>query len=66
MSIHWERDIVQRTVEGAGPYAAVQLRFLLERLEAHPETVPAIAAAIRDLGAWMHDHADALEAEAGA
>ena len=61
--LDWQRDIVRRTLEGAGDYPGVQLEFLLRRLEAHPETMPAIADAIRDMGEWFMAHADALKAE---
>ncbi len=57
----WSKDVVQRTVEGAGEYPGVQLHFLLQRLEAHPDCVPAIADAIRDMGQWYLAHAAELE-----
>ena len=59
----WERQIVRRTLEGAGDYPGIQLQFLLQRLEQHPETIPAIADAIRDMGEWYLQHAAELEAE---
>ena len=59
----WQKDVVNRTVQGAGEYPGVQLQFLLMRLEQHPESLPAIAAAIRDMGVWFERHADELEAE---
>jgi hypothetical protein len=59
----WERDVVQRTLEGAGEYPRAQLEFLLRRFEGHPGALPIIAAAIRDMGAWLNAQADALEAE---
>ena len=59
----WQKDVVRRALEGAGDYPGVQLQFLLQRLEAHPEAVPAIADAIRDMGIWYQRHADALDAE---
>ncbi|KZY30749.1 hypothetical protein A3731_24655 [Roseovarius sp. HI0049] len=59
----WEKKIVRATVEGAGPYTNVQLAFLLRRLETVPGGQDAIIAAIRDMGHWLNDHADALEAE---
>lgn len=59
----WQKQIVRRTLEGAGSYPGVQLQFLLQRLEQHPETIPAIADAIRDMGEWYQRHADELEAE---
>ena len=60
----WQKLIVRRTLEGAGQYPGVQLQFLLQRLEAHPEAVPAIADAIQDMGEWYMAHAAALDAEA--
>jgi len=61
--MNWQRDIVRRTLEGAGENPGVQLQFLLMRLEDHPEALPAIAAAIRDMAQWFSRHADELEAE---
>jgi len=61
--MNWQKDIVRRTLEGAGESPGVQLQFLLMRLEGHPEALPAIAAAIRDMAAWFSRHADELEAE---
>ncbi|QYX55511.1 hypothetical protein K1T73_10395 [Roseovarius sp. SCSIO 43702] len=60
----WEKQIVRRTLEGAGEYPGVQLQFLLQRLEHTPEAVTAIADAIRDMGEWYQQHADELDAEA--
>ncbi len=57
----WSKDVVQRTLDGAGEYPGVQLHFLLQRLEAHPDCVPAIADAIRDMGEWYLAHAAELE-----
>jgi ABC-type nitrate/sulfonate/bicarbonate transport system substrate-binding protein len=62
--MNWQEQVVHRTLEGAGDYPGVQLQFLLQRLEAHPETVPAIADAIRDMGEWFQQHAKELAAEA--
>jgi ABC-type nitrate/sulfonate/bicarbonate transport system substrate-binding protein len=59
----WEKQIVRRTLEGAGDYPGVQLEFLLRRLEAHPDALPAVADAIRDMGEWFMAQAAALEAE---
>ena len=59
----WEKQVVRATLEGAGEYKGVQLQFLLERLEACPEALPAIADAIRDMGHWMERQADELERE---
>jgi hypothetical protein len=61
--MNWAKDVVQRTIEGAGDYPRVQLAFLLRRLEALPGSLPIIADAIRDLGRWLDAQADALEAE---
>jgi ABC-type nitrate/sulfonate/bicarbonate transport system substrate-binding protein len=61
--IDWQKDVVRRTLEGAGDYPGVQLQFLLQRLEEHPEAVSAIADAIRDMGHWFLAHAAALDAE---
>ena len=61
--MNWQKDVIRRTMEGAGDYPGTQLQFLLERLEAHPEARPAIADAIRDMGHWYQQHADELEAE---
>ncbi len=59
----WQKQIVRRTMEGAGEYPGVQLQFLLQRLESCPEAVTAIADAIRDMGEWYRQHANALDAE---
>lgn len=59
----WGKQIVRRTIEGAGEYPAVQLQFLLQRLEQHPDALPAIADAIRDMGEWYLAHTRDLEAE---
>jgi hypothetical protein len=61
--VNWEKDVVQRTIEGAGDYPRVQLAFLLRRLEALPGSLPIIAASLRDMGQWFARHADELEAE---
>jgi len=59
----WQKDVVRRTLEGAGEYPGVQLQFLLQRLEEHPEALPAIADAIRDMAQWYLQHAAELETE---
>ncbi|MEX1234398.1 MAG: hypothetical protein WEB56_05365 [Roseovarius sp.] len=59
----WDKQIVRRTLEGAGEYTGVQLQLLLTRLEHCPEALPAIVDAIRDMGEWYQQHADELEAE---
>jgi hypothetical protein len=61
--MNWEEDVVRSTLEGAGDYPDVQLLFLLRRLEAHPGSLPVIAAALRDMGQWFARHADELEDE---
>lgn len=61
--MNWSKDIVRRTLEGAGEYPGVQLQFLLTRLEQYPDSLPAIADAIRDMGHWYEQHANELEAE---
>ena len=61
--MNWQKQIVRRTLEGAGDYPGIQLQFLLQRLEQHPEAIPAIADAIRDMGEWYLQHAAELEAE---
>lgn len=59
----WQKQVVRATLEGAGEHKGVQLQFLLQRLEACPEALPAIAAAIRDMGHWLELQADELERE---
>lgn len=59
----WQKQIVRRTVEGAGDNPGAQLQFLLQRLEAYPEALPAIANAIYDMGRWSEKQAEALRAE---
>jgi len=61
--MNWSKDIVRRTLEGAGEFPGVQLQFLLIRLEQYPDSLPAIADAIRDMGQWYQQHAEELEAE---
>lgn len=61
--MNWQKKIVRRTLEGAGDNPGVQLQFLLQRLEAHPEALPAIADAIYDMGRWSEKQAEALRAE---
>ncbi|MDO6584817.1 hypothetical protein Q4543_04730 [Salipiger sp. 1_MG-2023] len=60
---NWNKQIVRRTMEGAGQYPGVQLHFLLMRLEQHPEAMPAIIEAVQDMGKWYLAQADELEAE---
>ena len=64
MILDWQKQVVRQTLEGAGDYPGIQLQFLLQRLEAHPEALPAIADAIRDMGEWYIQHARELDAEA--
>ena len=59
----WQKQVVRQTLEGAGDYPGIQLQFLLQRLEAYPDALPAIADAIRDMGEWHMQHARELEAE---
>ena len=59
----WETQIVRRTLEGAGEHPAAQLQFLLQRLEACPEALPAIVNAIEDMGDFQAQQATALRAE---
>lgn len=59
--MNWSKDIVRRTLEGAGEFPGVQLQFLLIRLKAYPDSLPAIADAIRDMGKWYEQHSDELE-----
>ena len=59
----WQKQIVRRTLEGAGDQTGAQLQFLLQRLEAHPEALPAIADAIRDMGEYLERQADELKAK---
>jgi len=61
--MNWEKQVVRATLEGAGDYPGVQLQLLLQRLESHPDALPAIADAIRDMGEWFLRHAAELEAE---
>jgi hypothetical protein len=63
MGANWQEEVVRSTLAGAGKHPAVQLEFLLVRLEQVPGVLPAIANAIRDMGGWYLAHADALEAE---
>ena len=48
--------------EGAGEYPGVQLQLLLNRLEAHPQALPAIADALADMGDWYRTQAAGLDA----
>ena len=59
----WQKQVVRATLEGAGEHKGVQLQFLLQRLEACPEALPAIADAIEDMGRWSEQQAEALRAE---
>ena len=62
--LDWQRDLVRRTIEGAGDYPGVQLQFLLQRLEEYPEAIDAICDAIGDMGHWFREHAKEMRREA--
>lgn len=59
----WQRQIVRRTMEGAGDQPGAQIQFLLQRPEAHPEALPAIANAVADKAVLQEQKAEALRAE---
>jgi ABC-type nitrate/sulfonate/bicarbonate transport system substrate-binding protein len=59
----WQKHITRRVMEGAGEHMGVQLEFLLQRLEAYPEALPAIAEAVQDMAQWSQEQADAIHAE---
>ena len=59
----WQKNVVRKTLELAGEHKGVQLQFLLQRLEAYPEALPAIADSIRDTAHWADQQADELERE---
>ncbi|MDA3857200.1 MAG: hypothetical protein PF480_02915 [Roseovarius sp.] len=61
--MNWEKHIVRRTLEGAGDQSGAQLQFLLQRLEACPEALPAIVAAVEDMAEFQDHQAKALRAE---
>lgn len=58
----WQKTVVRRTLECAGEYPGVQLQFLLQRLEKHPEALPAIAEARRQITRLMHRYGLTREA----
>jgi hypothetical protein len=60
----WNKDVVRRTMEGAGEFPGVQLQLLLSRLEQYPDALPAIADAVRDMGRWWQSQAAGLDAVA--
>ena len=62
--MNWQKQITRRVMEGAGEHMGVQLEFLLQRLEACPESLPAIADAMQDMAQWHEQQASALRAEA--
>ena len=62
--MNWQKQITRRVMEGAGEHMGVQLEFLLQRLEACPESLPAIADAMQDMARWQEQQASALRAEA--
>lgn len=59
----WQKDVIRRMMEGAGDQTGAQLCFLLHRLEAYPDALPAIADAIEDMAAFHEQQAEALRAE---
>ena len=59
----WDKHVVRATMLGAGDYPAVQLELLLRRLECVPGAVEAIAEAIRDMGNFYLQQADAFQAD---
>lgn len=59
----WQKQVVRRTLEGAGPCPGVQLELLLSRLEHCPGALPFISDAIADMGRWFFEQAKELEAE---
>ena len=59
----WQEQIVRRVMEGAGEHPGVQLQFLLQRLEACPEALPAIVNAIEDMADFQEQQAKTLRAE---
>ena len=52
--MNWEDDVVRAMVEGACPYANVQLELLLRRLEACHGALPHLADAIREVARQEH------------
>ena len=62
MNLNWEQDIVTRMLTSSEGYEGVQLALLLRRLEQHPETIPTIAAALEDMGAWFMAESAGLSA----
>ena len=65
MSIQDWQDVVARVMASGEKHPEVQLYFLMQRLEAHPEAIGAIADAVRDTGLWYQRQADMLEREGG-
>lgn len=59
----WQKQIVRRVMHSGEEFPGVQLHFLIQRLEAHPACIPAIAAAVEDMGHWYADRARELENE---
>lgn len=59
----YQKQIIRRTMDGAADNPGAQLHFLLQRLEACPEALPAIADAIEDMGRLKEQQADALRVE---
>ncbi|NCQ23687.1 MAG: hypothetical protein COW54_05945 [Rhodobacteraceae bacterium CG17_big_fil_post_rev_8_21_14_2_50_63_15] len=58
----WQKDVIRRVMEGAGEHPAVQLHFLLKRLEQHPDAASAIADAMQDMANWYQSQAAGLHA----
>ena len=52
---NWTTDLVEPVLAYAEGFAAAFLRALLVRLEAHPEVIPAIRAAVGDHGAFLRE-----------
>ena len=59
-STDWHR-LSGTLMDSAGDYPSVQLQFLMQRLEAHPEVKPAIKSAIQDMGNWARENASTFE-----
>lgn len=66
MAIRDWQDVAKIVNDSGAEYPAVQLNFLVQRLEAlshHPDTMGVIADAVRDMGEWYSGHADELRDE---
>lgn len=62
-SKRWAEVVVDASLAQVAGNEQAYLFFLLQRLEAYPEALPAIADAFRDLADANLREADALEAE---